>query len=189
MKVLAVDCCPRGESATRKLFMRYLSAMYSEESIEFLNLYGESLAPLRESDVMRRTALVDSGALDDGMLRYAVQFRDADEIVVAAPYWDLSFPSMLKVYLEHVSVSGVTFGYTREGKSEGYCRAGRLIYLSTCGGYIHGAHLGAAYVDSLAKMLGIPITLEYHIEGLDIDPSMRDALVSDGITRVLRRLS
>ena len=30
-------------------------------------------------------------------------------IVVAAPFWDLSVPAVLKVYIENISADGVTF--------------------------------------------------------------------------------
>lgn len=184
MRILAVDCCPRGASATKRLLTRYLDTCRGENAIERIRLYDEPLSPLREEDVVRRAELVDSGALDDPLFRYALSFRDADRIVIAAPYWDLSFPSLLKVYLESVSISGVTFGYSEDGESVGYCRANELVYLSTCGGYLRGRHLGAEYVRALADMFGIPETREYHIEGLDIDPGKRETLVEAGITRV-----
>ena len=45
------------------------------------------------------------------MLRHARQFRDADIVVIAAPYYDLSFPSALKNYLEAICCVGLTFYY------------------------------------------------------------------------------
>ena len=36
-------------------------------------------------------------------------------IVIAAPYWDLSFPAVLKTYLEQINVLGVTFDYSDDG--------------------------------------------------------------------------
>ena len=41
------------------------------------------------------------------MFDLASQFQQADEIVIAAPYWDLSFPAILKLYLENIYVTGV----------------------------------------------------------------------------------
>lgn len=76
------------------------------------------------------------------MFCYANQFKAADVIVIAAPYWDLSFPSLLKVYLEHVAIVGITFGYEESG-SVGYCHGDKIVYLSTCGGYIEGRSSGS----------------------------------------------
>ena len=44
----------------------------------------------------------------------------ADEIVIGAPYWDLSFPAALKVYIEHVSVCDIAFHYTEDAQCEGH---------------------------------------------------------------------
>ena len=41
-----------------------------------------------------------AGALDDPLLDYARQFARADQILIAAPCWDLSFPAVLRAYLE-----------------------------------------------------------------------------------------
>lgn len=189
MNVLAIDCCARGEaSATRRLCERYLQTLAPTDAIETLRLYDESVRPLQAEEIDRRAALVAAGELDDPLLRYARQFQRADEIVIAAPYWDLSFPSILKVYLERVPVVGVTFRY--EGTQPvGCCRAGRLAYFSTCGGFVDGPHLGAAYVRALAGMFGIARVEEYCIEGLDIDLSRREALVEEGIERILGELA
>ena len=52
--------------------------------------------------LMRRrlhSGILQSGELDAPMLRFACAFAAADEIVVAEPYWDLSFPSAIKNFL------------------------------------------------------------------------------------------
>ena len=60
----------------------------------------------------------------------------ADIIVIAAPYWDLSFPAQLKDYIERVNAVGVTFDYDQEGIPYGLCRAKKLVYITTAGGNI-----------------------------------------------------
>ena len=32
---------------------------------------------------------------------------NADKIVIAAPFWDMSFPSLLKVYIENIYTIGI----------------------------------------------------------------------------------
>ena len=46
-----------------------------------------------------REELLDRGELDGEIFRYSHQFAAADRIVIAAPYWDLSFPAQLKIYI------------------------------------------------------------------------------------------
>ena len=51
-------------------------------------------------------------AKDEKSYLYAKDFAEADVIVVAAPYWDLSFPSILKVFFEHINVLKLVFDYS-----------------------------------------------------------------------------
>lgn len=102
------------------------------------------------------------------MFRYAREFRKADEIVIAAPYWDMSFPASLKCYLEAVSVVGLTFHYLPDGTPEGLCRAQRLTYVTTAGGYIGENNFGYDYVKAIAGLFGIAQTKEIRAEALDI---------------------
>lgn len=48
------------------------------------------------------------------MFKYAHEFANADLIVIAAPFWDLSIPALLKVYIENIAVDGITFEYSLE---------------------------------------------------------------------------
>ena len=52
-----------------------------------------------------------NGDGDRDIINLAEKFKDYDMVVVAAPYWDMMFPSVLKVYYEHIAVSGITFTY------------------------------------------------------------------------------
>ena len=50
------------------------------------------------------------------MFDLAKQLISADHVVIGAPYWDLSFPARLKIYLERCSVDKLTFLYDENGK-------------------------------------------------------------------------
>lgn len=85
--------------------------------------------------------------------------------MVAAPYWDLSFPAILKVYLERICVSGVTFHYVGD-QAEGLWPAEKAVYVSTAGGYVGERHLGEEYVRTLfQQMFGIPAFTTVRCEG------------------------
>lgn len=178
--MLVIDCCIRGEeSATRRYYRAYLNTLPASTPVTVLNLMEQDIAPLTAADIARR----DAAAPDDMMLRYAGQFKEADEILIAAPLWDLSFPSLLKVYLEQVCVAGLTFGYEECG-CVGYCKADRVLFFSTCGGFVGEEHLGFRYVKELAAMLGIPNCVPYIIEGMDVDPNRRETLLAEAIRRL-----
>ena len=107
-------------------------------------------------------------AWDDPIFDLSHQFAEADEVVIGAPYWDLSFPAALKVYMEHVSVCDIAFHYTEDARCEGICKADRLTYIASCGGFVEGANFGYEYFCGIAKMFGIPETRFVAAEGLDI---------------------
>ena len=97
------------------------------------------------------------------------QFATADIVVIAAPYWDLMFPAVLKTYLENITVSGITFRYSKEGRPESMCRAKKLFYVTTSGGFIGQNDFGYSYVLALAQnFFGITEVHRYSAEGLDI---------------------
>ncbi len=185
MKLLVIDCCIRGElSGTRKLYEAYLKTLGPDIEIERLYLCEQELKPYGMEDITKRTALLEEGNTIHEIFRYAHQFVNADRILIGAPYWDWSFPSLLKVYLEQVSVSGLTFRY--EGsKCIGQCRADKILYFSTCGGFVEQTHQGVEYMKEIGSMFGIPEVEAYTVEGLDIEPEKREELLEQGIRRML----
>ena len=103
------------------------------------------------------------------MFYLANQFAKADEIIIAAPFWDLSFPAALKQYFEQINVIGVTFRYTPEGVPKGLCRAKRLTYITTAGGEYVPDEYGFGYVKALAQnFYGIRDVNLIKATGLDI---------------------
>lgn len=130
--VLFVDSCVREESRTRQLAERLLDKLGGNR--QTLRLSEEKILPLDEASLLRRSELLSRGEYSADMLKYARQLAEADIVVIAAPFWDLSFPSQLKVYLEAVMALGVTFTYGSDGVPQGLCRGEKLYYVSTSGG-------------------------------------------------------
>lgn len=147
-KILYINACVRPESRTDAL-ANYLLTRLSGEVTE-RNIYEEDLPLLDLATLNRRDQAGKSGDFEDPVYRYAREFRDADTIVVAAPYWDLMFPARLKQYFEAVTATGVTFFYTPEGYPKGLCRGKRLYYVTTAGGPIT-VNFGYEYVAAMAR--------------------------------------
>ena len=119
------------------------------------------------------------------MFALAVQFAKADEIVIAAPLWDLSFPAMLKQYFEQINVIGVTFHYTTEGFPEGLCHAKKLTYISTAGGDFYPEEYGFGYVRALAESFyGIHDVRLIKAVGLDIDGADEEKIMRAAIDQI-----
>ena len=165
-KILFVNACVRENSRTLEL-ARYILDKLRGEKCE-INLEQEKLKPLDGSVLENREQLVAENNFCDRMFHPAKEFATADTIVIAAPYWDLAFPALLKVYLEQITVCGITFRY-RKGVPQGMCRAKRLIYVTTAGGTIFD-NFGFEYVKALAqKLYGISEVLFFKAENLDLD--------------------
>lgn len=113
------------------------------------------------------------------MFDLARQFAEAETIVIAAPYWDLSFPAALKQYLEQINVVGITFKYTEEGIPVGLCRAERIFYVTTAGGFFVPEDYGFGYVKALAhNYYGIQDVRKIEAVGLDIAGADAEAIMA-----------
>lgn len=182
MSVLFINACVRENSRTLVLARDFLNKC-SGEVIE-LNLEKEGILPLNGELLEKREELITKEVWDDEMFRYARQFANADEIVIAAPFWDLGFPALLKIYIEAVTVSGIVFRYN-EGRPQGFCKAKKLTYITTSGGEIH-ADFGYTYIKTLAQnFYGISETECIRAENLDVECiSAEEVLTKSKITTI-----
>ncbi len=166
MATLFVNACLRGdESRTLELCREYLKGISDVQEVNLAQLRPQ---PFYGDEVKRRADLEAQGQFDDPIFDLSKQFAAADDIVIGAPYWDLSFPAALKAYIEHVSVCDITFHYTEQSQCKGLCKASCLTYITTCGGSVAGANLGYEYLCGIARMFGIPKTRFVAAENLDV---------------------
>ena len=191
MKLLIVDCCIscRGEqSRTRRLLQTFTEAFcekHPDAQLERVELETLSLPSYDQHLLAKRNALHDAGAFDDPLYTLARQFRDADEIVVAAPFWDLSYPAMLRTYIEHISAVGVTYHYDETG-CHGDCRAQRLTYLTTGGDVAQPDSVGVLHWKQLTRMFGIPQFGSVFADGLDAFPEQTEERMQAAVAEVRR---
>ena len=166
-KILFVNACVRPESRTNILARHLLGKQEGET--EELVLEQEEIQPLNLERMQARDKSSRTKDFSGEMFRYARQFAEADTVVIAAPYWDLSFPAMLKNYFEAVTVQGLIFYYTDEGIPKGLTNVKEVIYVTTAGGPIGNLNLGFDYVNALCHGLyGIEDVTCYKAEMLDI---------------------
>ena len=166
-KILFINACVRPCSRTRQLAESVLKKL--DGPVEEVCLDGTTLSALGPEGIEKREEASQNGDFSDPEFDLAKQFASADHIVVAAPYWDLMFPGVLKLYLENITVAGITFRYTSDGKPESLCRAKVLDYVTTSGGFIGQNDFGFSYIRALAhNFFGITELHRYSAEGLDI---------------------
>lgn len=175
-KILFVNACVRKNSRTFSLSKAVLDKLKSEYTE--IDLQRENLQPLNCERLEKREKLIAEGNFSDGMFMYARDFAEADTVVVAAPYWDLTFPALLKIYLEQITVCGITFDY-RHGAPHSLCRAKRLIYVTTAGGTIYKDY-GFEYIKTISEtFFAIPKVLCFKAEGLDIKGADTEKIMAD----------
>ena len=171
-KVLFVDCCIRREHSRSKQLADYFLGELQKKGdyeIETLCLMDENLSYFSEGFFLQREALLAEGKLDHPRFRYAHQFAEADKIVIAAPFWDLSFPALLKVYIENLCVDSITF-HTDEHGLHGLCKADHMVFLTARGAFYTDSPLeqGSRYLEQMAGFFGIEKYDCVAAEGLDI---------------------
>lgn len=147
--ILFINACVRRDSRTKRLADKLLSKL--EGPIDEVRLADFTFPKVDEDFLNKRDALIAAGDFADPLFTHARQFASADTIVIAAPYWDLSFPASLKSYLEQINVVGITFRYTEQGIPVGMCRAKKLYYVTTAGGEYVPEEFGFGYVKALAE--------------------------------------
>lgn len=174
-EILLVDCCVRRElSRTARLARAFVAGLDRERfHVGVVRPDEERMRPLDGALLRERDRLLAEGALDNPWFDDARLFAAAEHVVFAAPFWDLSFPALLKVYIENVSVEGITFRAGETGL-EGLCRGKKLILLTTRGGYYGGTDMdqASAYLKTLRGFFGFEAYDCVAAEGLDtgIDP-------------------
>ena len=165
-KILFINACIRPNSRTLELANYVLS--HVEGRVEEVKLYEQDLAPLSLNEMELRDKSAKSKDFSNDIFNLANQFASADVILIAAPYWDLMFPAIVKTYFEKITVNGLTFAYGKNGIPFGLCKAQKLIYVTSSGGPIV-YNFGYDYVSALAKCFyGIPEVQCVSAQGLDV---------------------
>lgn len=177
-----MNACVREKSRTKRLAQALLAKLEGE--VVSVNLEDICFDVTDEAYLKKRDRLIAEGAFDDDMFALARQFAQADTIVIAAPYWDLSFPAKLKQYIEAINVLGVTFEYTPEGFPKGLCKANKLYYVMTAGGNYVPEEFGFGYIKALAQnFYGISDVELIKAIGLDIAGADAEAILEDCLYR------
>ncbi|MBE6012858.1 MAG: FMN-dependent NADH-azoreductase [Lachnospiraceae bacterium] len=181
---------PEGKSRTFKVsdnFVEKYKKAHPEDEITTLNLYKENIdfLPMGELDLILRP---DMGRdRNHPILKYAYQFLEADKIIIAAPFWNLGFPAILKAYLDYITINGITFKYTEEGPV-GLCSGKKAIHFVARGGNYStepysSFEMGDRYLRTLLGFMGIQDFTTIAAEGLDVVGNDENAIVNDAIQR------
>ena len=177
--ILYINSCVRKESRTNRIAKALIEKL-GDEYTE-IKLCEENLKPLDEAALEKRTNLIAGGDYTDPIFDYAKQFASADTIVISAPYWDFSFPALLKIYIENIYAMGIVSSYDENGIPAGLCKADKLYYIATAGGpYVPDFSFG--YIKAMAtQCFGINDVELISAEMLDVYGFDAEKIVADTI--------
>ena len=119
----------------------------------------------------RNAAESETAALADALIG---ELEAADVIVIAAPMYNLSIPSTLKAWIDHVARAGRTFRYTASGP-EGLLN-GKQVFIVTGPGGVYSGESPARGLDyqepylRAALFLGLTDVTFIHVEGVAMGP-------------------
>ena len=178
-----------GESRTFKVsdsFVEEYKKNNPEDEIITLDLYKENIDFLRHDDLGKLFGPKDEESKNNSILKYAYQFADADKYIIAAPMWNLSFPAILKAYIDYVSVSGITFKYTAEGPV-GLLNNKKAVHIvSRGGGYDNSPYeMGDRYLRTILGFFGIKDIETIAIDNLDVMGVNVKEKVEEGIEKAI----
>ena len=156
-KILFINSCYNEERSrtlylAKKLFEKFdIDSKFDFEEIKLKDLH---LLPLSEERLKIRFDLATKNLFDMDMLTYSKKILSADIVVIAAPFYDFSYPSILKLFIENVSVPNLMYTYTKDGY-EGFARGRKFIYVTTRGSELPDSEdFGYLNLDRMFKLFG-----------------------------------
>ena len=189
-KILYVNACVRRDidSRTNRLAQTYLNKCLESQdcSLSIVNLEDTIMYPLSGKSLADREKAIANNDFSGSAFELARSFAAADEVVIAAPYWDLSFPALLKLYIEQICINKLTFSYDEKGRPHGLTNIKKAVYLTTSGGYIGSCNFGFEYIKGVfSTLFGIKEISFYSAEGFDISGNDLEQLLADAAKKIL----
>jgi FMN-dependent NADH-azoreductase len=140
---------------------------------------GANLTPEAQRSGAQRAHLAASDAA-------VATLREADTVVLTAPVYNFSVPSVLKAWIDHVCRAGVTFRYSEDGPKG--LLADRPAYLVMASG---GVPLGSpvdfasGYLRQVLRFIGIEDVRLIGAEGVAADAAAARAAALSALDRWL----
>ena len=134
----------------------------------------EELSPEEQKKVNRLNELSD-------------QFIGADKYVFVTPFWNFSFPPVMKAYIDSVAVAGKSFKYTEQGPV-GLLTDKKAIHIQARGGIYSegpaaGMEMGHRYLSIIMQFFGVPSFEGVFVEGHAAMPDKAEGIKQNAISR------
>lgn len=184
-RLVFIDATMREASRTRKIALPIISELRKKYSVETVRLDGAQY-PAVDGRILHDR---DCGIVPEEYAAMAGRIAAADRIVIAAPFWDMSFPAALKVFFENMSLFHITFD-SDDTHCYGICRCSKVLYITTRGMNIRtGDPLEQAtpYIKALSYLWGLGELYTVSAENLDYSsPEEVDRKIAAAISEGLK---
>jgi len=168
-KLTFINACVREEeSRTLTIAKPLMEELKKRYEITEIKLSRSTLSPITLPLYKER----GTKGLSDEDLKNGRLVAEADRIVIAAPFWDMGIPSILKTFIEHISAPDLTFCNNTDGSTRGNCKAEKLLYITTRGMEIEtGSPLeqGSSYLKALSWLWGLGDVITVAVQGTDVN--------------------
>lgn len=140
----------------------------------------DQLSPDEQRKVGRLGELVD-------------QFVAADKYIFVTPFWNFSFPPIMKAYIDAICVAGKTFTYTEQGPV-GLLTNKKAVHIQARGGvYAEGPaadlEFGHRYLTAIMNFFGVPSFEGVIVEGHNQFPDRAAEIKAEAIERAKQAAS
>lgn len=152
-RLFYIDSCLRYGSNTKKIADALIDRLSERYEVEAVKLSDYDFPVVKNGILNDR----NNGIVPEEYVNIARKIAAADRLVISAPFWDMSFPSALKVFLENMSLFNVTFA-SNEKECYGLCKAEKVLYITTRGMNINtGDDMEQAtpYIKAIGKLWGL----------------------------------
>ncbi|MEV2359950.1 NAD(P)H-dependent oxidoreductase [Paenibacillus larvae] len=162
-------------------FVKTLKTEHPELNIQHLDLFKEEI-PFIDATVLGawdklRTGeelIQEESRIITRMNEVLEQFKAADAYIFVTRMWNLSFPPLLKAFLDNVIIAGQTFRYTENGP-QGLLTGKKALHIQARGGvYSEGPAAALEFTNPYLKaalaFIGITDYSELNVEGIAAFP-------------------
>lgn len=139
---------------------------------------GTSFEELSEQEKLKVSRL---GELNE-------QFISANKFVFVTPFWNFSYPPVMKAYLDAVSVAGKSFEYSDEGQPIGLLTDKKALHIQARGGLYSESptaelEMGDRHIQVMMNFFGVPSFEGLYIEGHNKVPAKAQEIKEGAIER------
>lgn len=188
-KLLYVTASPKPEteSTSKQAGRAFVGRFLSDDpdyTMEELDLYTSYIPLPKHTYFKGRVELVSGEEYDilgdedkravTRMNDLCTQFQSADAYVIAAPMWSLSFPAILKQYLDCIMLNNRLIQLSDTGIKGLLCdKPRKMVYIQSSGGIYpkilyRQLNYGVKYIHDIFKYLGVKEFHKILIQGTDM---------------------